>query len=109
MSKELTFTFEDMDYCLKFTRKSARALENDGFSLAELSNKPNVMLPLLFKGAFRANHLHLKSEIIDRIYEAIDKEDLYSKLLEMYTETVETLTENSEEDSKNLITWGANF
>lgn len=109
MSKELTFKYKDREYTLRFTRKSARQLEESGFSLAELGDKPNTMLPLLFRGAFRAQHSHLKSEIIDEIYELIDKEDLYNKLLAMYTETVEALTENAEDDEKNMITWGANF
>lgn len=109
MSKELTFEYNEKEYTLRYTRRSARQLEDSGFNLAELSNKPNIMLPLLFRGAFRANHNHLKSEIIDEIYKKIDKDNLYDKLLAMYTETVEALTENVEDDEKNMITWGANF
>ena len=52
MAKQLTFTFEDKEYTLEFTRKTVTEMEKRGFVAAEVEHKPMSTLPALFEGAF---------------------------------------------------------
>jgi hypothetical protein len=78
-------------------------MESQGFVLEELTAKPMTMIPLLFNGAFIKNHRGIKRNLMDEIFDGIgDKTALMEALMEMYTETLGTLTENSGEGN---VTW----
>lgn len=95
MSK-IAITYEKKDYVLEYSRQSVKTMESQGFVLDELTSKPMTMIPMLFSGAFIRNHKGMKRALIDEIYEQIgDKTGLMEALMEMYAETLSTLTEDN--------------
>lgn len=97
-------------YTLEFNRSTASAIESQGFELGKLTTAPNIMIPLLFRGAFMKNHKGMKIREIEKIFERItektrDDESLVGVLADMYAETLTTLTENADEDEGNGATW----
>lgn len=92
MAKTITIEHEGHDYTLEFTRRTVAEMEQNGFVISDITEKPVSVLPELFAGAFKAHHRLLKREIIEDIYDGIaDKQDFIVKLAEMYTEPIETL------------------
>ena len=109
MSKQLTFTFEDKDFVLEFTRRTVTEMERKGFVAAEVEQKPMSTLPALFEGAFLAHHRFEKKETIDKIFSKMtNKEDLIGKLAEMYNEPIMALVEEPKESEGN-VDWTASF
>ena len=102
MSK-INLTYDKKEYILEFNRQSVKTMEGQGFVLEELTAKPMTMIPLLFQGAFIKNHRGIKRSLMDEIFEEIgDKTGLMEALMEMYAETLSTLTENNGEGN---ATW----
>lgn len=62
MSKQLTFTFEDKEYTLEYTRRTVAEMEKKGFIASEITEKPMSTLPALFAGAFLAHHRFVKQD-----------------------------------------------
>lgn len=107
MDKKLTFTYDDKDYVLEYTKNTVRQMERSGFIANDFEDKPMTVLPTLFAGAFLANHSSVKREKIDRIYSKMgDKKKLIAALSEMYNNTVETLLEEPEEGN---VEWTQNW
>ena len=99
MSKQLSFTYEDKEYCLEFTRKSVEQMEKSGFKASDINDKPMTVLPALFAGSFLANHRFTKQEVIDKIFAKLtNKGELISKLAEMYNEPIMALVDEPEEN-----------
>lgn len=109
MSKQLTFTFEDKEYTLEYTRRTVAEMEKKGFIASDITDKPMTTLPALFAGAFLAHHRFVKEDIINDIYSKLTKkEDLIGKLAEMYNEPILALVEEPEKAEGNLdwtATW----
>ena len=112
MATTITVNYENNDYTLEYTRLTASAIEKQGFSLDELTTKPNAMIPLLIYGAFLRHHRELKQKFIDEIYEHLigkvgkeGEEGFIGVLSEMYAETVSTLTDENTVDEGNAATW----
>ena len=102
MSK-INLTYKKDEYILEYNRQSVKTMESQGFVLEELTAKPMTMIPLLFNGAFIKNHRGIKRNLMDEIFEEIgDKTALMEALMEMYAETLSTLTEGSGEGN---ATW----
>ena len=105
MSK-IHLTYDKKEYVLEYSRQSVKTMESQGFVLEELTAKPMTMIPLLFSGAFIKNHSGkdgVKRKVVDEIFEEIsDKTALMEALMEMYTETLSTLTDGSGEGN---ATW----
>jgi len=109
MSKQLRFTFEDKEYVLEFTRKSVEQMERNGFVAADVNDKPMLTLPALFEGAFIANHRFVRKDVINRIFDKMtNKQELISKLAEMYSEPIAALVEEPEDDAGN-VNWTASW
>lgn len=113
MAKQLTFTdpLNGETYTLEFTRKTVEQMERSGFVSSELASKPMLHLPRLFAGAFLAHHRFVRTDVIDDLYSRMkNKDDLLSKLIEMYNEPLETLmAEPEEEDESKNMEWSANW
>ena len=105
MSK-INLTYEKKEYVLEYNRQSVKTMESQGFVLEELTTKPMTMIPLLFAGAFIKNHSGkdgVKRKVIDEIFEEIgDKTALMEALMEMYADTLGSLTESNSEGN---VTW----
>lgn len=94
MSK-IAITYDKKEYVLEYSRQSVKTMESQGFVLDELTSKPMTMIPMLFQGAFIKNHTGMKRALKDEIYEQIgDKTGLMEALMEMYAETLSTLTDD---------------
>ena len=109
MNKQLTFTYQDKEYCLEYTRRSVEQMEKSGFIASDIQDKPMTVLPALFRGAFLANHRFVKTDIIDEIYSKMtNKADLIGKLSEMYNEPIMALV-NEPEESEGNLDWTASW
>ena len=110
MSKQITFSYDGKEYKLEFTRRTIRQMEENGFNIQLIGEKPMTMLPDFFAGAFRANHKNVKRELIDEIYTNMpNKDKLIEKLVEMYNEPLSALMEEPEENSAKKVDWVASF
>ena len=110
MSKQITFSYNGKDYTLEFTRRTIRQMEETGFNIQEISEKPMTMLPDFFAGAFRANHRNVSRDLIDEIYANMpNKDKLIEALVEMYNEPLSALMDEPEEGSAKKVSWTASF
>lgn len=104
MSK-IKLNYKDKEYILEFSRNTAKAIEDRGFSLDQIGTAPIKMIPLLVHGAFMKNHSSLKTVKVDEIFNAqTQKSGLIQALMEMYADTVNTLFGDEEDEEKNA-TW----
>ena len=102
MSK-IVLNHEKKEYVLEYSRQSVKTMESQGFVLDEITSKPMSMIPLLFSGAFFKNCKGIKRSLVDEIYDGIaDKTALMQALMEMYAETLSTLTDENVEGN---VTW----
>lgn len=109
MAKQLNFEYKGKDYTLEYTRDSVRQMERSGFVASEVTTKPMSTLPKLFAGAFIAHHRFEKPKIIDEMFCLFkNKEALFEKLAEMYSEPMEAMMDD-EADEGNAIAWESNF
>lgn len=111
MATTITVTYHGTDYTLEYSRTSVKQMEQQGFVLDKIAEQPMNMVPLLVYGAFTKNHKGIKRSLVDEIYEHIadkigDGENGFiHALLEMYAETVNTLTDNAVADEGNMAVW----
>ena len=109
-SKEISFEFEGARYTLAFTRKTVQALSARGFRPSMITDDPSNGIPMLFRGAFLANHKWVKDDVKDKIYEHIqNRADLITKLLEMYTVPINEMFEDPDENDEKKVAWDSNF
>ena len=109
MAKQIRFEYDGKEYTLEFTRKSIETMERQGFVASDMVDKPMTTLPALFAGAFLAHHRYIKKELVDEIYSKMtNKQDLLSKLAEMYNEPIQALMEEPE-DAVGNVKWEASF
>ena len=102
MSK-IVIKHDNKEYVLEYNRQSVRQMEGQGFVLDEITSKPMTMIPMLFEGAFIKNCKGVKRKVISDIYEGIgDKTGLLEALMEMFAETLSTLTEDNAEGN---VSW----
>lgn len=102
MSK-IVLKHDKNEYVLEYSRQSVKTMESQGFNLEEIGSKPMTMMPMLFSGAFIKNHKGMKRALVDEIYDGIaDKTGFLQALMELYAETLSTLTEDSDEGN---VSW----
>lgn len=101
----ITFTYNDEDYILEFSRKTVSVLERNGFVIDDVPNKPVTLLPRLFAGAFLMHHPRIKEATINEIFKNIDnKQELIDALIELYNEPLNTMFDEPD-DSEKKVTW----
>lgn len=111
MSTKINIEYQGKEYVLEYTRNTVKQMEQQGFVLDQVSERPMTMIPLLIYGAFMRNHKGVKRALVDEIYEHItDKigdsdNGFIQTLIEMYAETVSTLTDGSSVDEGNAAVW----
>ena len=99
----IKFTFEGNDYELGYSRKTIQMMENSGFNVREVEDKPMLNLPRMFAGAFLLNHKHTRQDVIDRIYASLsDKDGLMATLIGMYNDQLSALFE---EPTEGNVSW----
>ena len=108
MAKKISIPYNGKKYVLEFTRSTVSAMEKAGFSINELSEKPATMIPMLFRGAFAADHPNTKVATLDKIYDSLsNKSSLVKALVEMYSEAVYTLLSDEDEENEGNPGWEA--
>jgi hypothetical protein len=112
MSTKITINYHGKDYDLEYSRTTAAQIEDQGFSLDQLTEKPVKMIPLLFYGAFLKHNRGIKRQLVDEIFENLANKSgddgetgIIGVLAEMYAETVQTLTDNQTVDEGNAAVW----
>lgn len=112
MATQITVNYKNNDYLLEFTRTTAKQIEDQGFVLDQLTDKPATMIPLLVYGAFAQHNRGIKRALVDEIYKNIvgkigkdGEEGFINVLAEMYSETVSTLVGDDPVDEGNAATW----
>ena len=109
MAIQIKITYKKEEYTLEYTRQAAANIESQGFDLSQVGSKPNIMIPLLVQGAFQKHHRGMKRSEINEVYEHVtekvrDDESFLGVLMEMYSETLTTLTDEAK-DEGNAATW----
>ena len=106
MAKTVSFDYKNTHYTLGFDRNTAVLLEQQGFSVEDMENKPNTYIPLLFNASFAKYHRGTKRNLIEEIYEKLpDKRGLIRVLLEAYVDTSNELFDEPEEGKEGNLTW----
>jgi|GEM_PF-450124 len=107
--KEISFEHEGKSYTLAFTRRSVERLEQSGFRIGDMSDAPSL-IPVFFHGAFLHKHPMIKQAVTDRILlKFTDKDKLWRLLTEMYSDTVNSILGDPDEDDAGNVTWEANW
>lgn len=102
---KISFTYNDRDYVLEYTKETVKQMESRGFVASRVAEAPMTVLPDLFAGAFLANHKFTNRKIIDEIFEKMgDKSALIETLSLMYNEPIKALMED-DGDEGNAIAW----
>ncbi len=97
------------EYTLEFNRRTVRVMEQQGFKITEVQDKPMTMLPELFVGAFAMHHPFMKSKEINAIYdEIVDKEGFIEALVNLYSEPIEALMAEPDKIKGKNVTWSLN-
>ena len=112
MATKITITYKNTEYDLEYSRTTAAQIEDQGFSLDQLTEKPVKMIPVLFYGAFLKHNRGIKRQLVDEIFENLvnkagdgDENGIIAILAEMYAETVQTLTDSKAVDEGNAAVW----
>ena len=107
----LTDKATNKTYTLEFNRKAVETMERQGFNISEFAEKPMTTLPALFRGAFLMHHPATKREVVDNLFDQVsNKRELINKLAEMYTETLDVLLYDDENDeNEGKVEWEASF
>lgn len=108
MSKKIEFEYEGIKYCLEYSRDAIKLMEKQGFDINRFMTQPMLSLDLAFEGAFIKNHRNIRAGKIKEIYDALgQKRELANELLDMISETYNTLFEDDEDNSGKNIQWKA--
>lgn len=98
----ISLEYNGKQYVLEYSKQAVRTMENQGFSIDHIGDRPTTMIPILFRGAFAKNHRDVKTRIVDEIYDSLDKTDLIVTLAEMYMDTVNSVVEGNGDESKKV-------
>lgn len=112
MSTKINIEYQKKSYTLEYSRATAAQIEEQGFVLEHIGEKPAKMIPLLVYGAFLKHNRGIKRNLVDEIYDnLVDKagddsaQGFIATLAEMYAETVQTLTDSKPVDEGNRAVW----
>lgn len=102
MSRQITFEFENKEYTLEYTLRTAGQANADGFILDELGDKPALMIPKLVYWAFVRRQKGITRQQTEKIFDWIrDKNGFITALAEMYADACNALVDADEEDKGN--------
>lgn len=103
MNTKIELTYKGVNYTLEYNRASVKVLENNGFKLDEILDKPMTNIELIFQCAFIKNHPNTQLTTITEILEQCpNKKELLGTLKVMIDETYESLLS---EDNSGNVSW----
>lgn len=104
--KILTITHSGNTYKLQFNRRTIAMMEQSGFLINEVVEKPATRIPQLFWGAFQMHHRNIRQATTDEIYLSLpNKERLIDALVELYNEPIGTLLDDPVDDAGKNANW----
>jgi hypothetical protein len=106
--KILTITHNDTTYRLQYNRRTIATMEQSGFLIGEVIEKPATRILQMFHGAFQMHHKGIRRELTDEIYLALpEKEGLIDALVELYNEPLSALLDDpaSTEGTEKNASW----
>ena len=102
----IVFKFDNKEYTLEYTLKTASIAERQGLSITEVESKPGTMIPILVNGAFQRHHKGMTRKQTDEIYERItQKNDFIKALVDMYLDAVGALVDDDDEEDEGNANW----
>ena len=94
--------YKDKTYNLHYTLAAIKTMEEEGFDINQIKQKPITMSSKLFHGAFIAEHDYLSDQFIEEIFANLPKKGLIEKLGEMYRDVIVSVTaEETDGETKN--------
>jgi hypothetical protein len=107
MAMTIEFDHNGKHYTLEYTCDSVKKMEQRGFVISDITEKPMTALPNLFAGAFIEHHKDTNRRVIDEIFNGItNRQELYNRLTEMYNNPVAKLLD---EPSEGNVSWAASW
>lgn len=95
---------DDKQYTLGFSKKTIMQMSDNGFTLEKAREDYVAGIPQLFAGAFLRYHRTINDKEIDAIWKMIpDKEGFIGALVELYSEQLDELFSEPEEDEKKAV------
>jgi len=89
----------DKNYKLEYNRSSIVRMEENGFDVQKMNEKPLSTIVLLMRGAFYMHNPSLTDEEIDAICEQItNSEELVKQLVEMYMKALNSLVGDKKQE-----------
>ena len=102
----LKVTFGEETYKLGYSRNTIRRMEKAGFDYTKAESSPVSTTEELFMGSFLLHHQNIKPEKIKEIYKHIpNKQVMFSKLTEMYQESIASIMKEPDEDDSKKAVW----
>lgn len=99
MSKQITFEYEDRQYTLEYTLKTAGQANEDGMILDQIGDKPALMIPKLVYWAFVRHQKWITRQKTEEIYKWIrDKQGFIVALSEMYADACNALVDDGDDE-----------
>lgn len=103
MATTITFEYNDRKYVLGFNRRAVQRMSDNGFTLDKFADDMVGQHSALFAGAFIQHHPNVQRSVIEDIWKSLpNKTELLSTLVEMYSETVNTMFAEPEGDAKKV-------
>ena len=98
-AKTIKLEYQGETYVLEYSKRAITIMEDQGFRLNDIDDKPMTSLLLLFKGAFIKNHKMVPETLVEEIYDHCGNVDkLVPVLMEMYMQAFDGI--RTEDDSK---------
>ena len=103
-AKSIKIEYKGETYILEYSKRAITIMEDNGFRLSDIDDKPMTSLLLLFKGAFIKNHRTVSEALVEEIYDHCpDAEKMVSALMEMYMQAFEGV--RTEDDDSKKANW----
>lgn len=98
----IEYEYDGTVYRFDYTLDSAAAANADGFVLAEIGEKPALMIPKLVYFGLAHNHKGMNRKKAEQIYKSIKGKNAFIlALADMYSEAVNALVDIDDEDEGN--------
>ena len=107
---QIHFDYEGHHYCLEYTPASVTRMEQNGFIVGEVFDKPNLRIPQLWDGAFIAHESRASATTRKDIYDQMKCKKLIRVLMEMYNNVSAQLIpdiDSEDEEYTGNLEWTA--
>lgn len=102
----IEITYNKKTYDLEFDKETVTMLENRGFDINKVTERPTSQFPILFWGAFLKHNPKIKKGETDLMLGHFkDVPGMVSALIDLYNEPANKMFDEPEEDDPNAGTW----